>query len=277
MKKIIYATLCFLGLVTLGSSIPDTTATCDSPVVGDHSGAPGETSCSGCHSAPVNPDLPELHFEVGSNDSTYMYGATYLVHLSIKKTGHDKFGFVCASLDTLNATRGIFNLINTITTRKYAMGGRNYISHTPCGADAVDSIDWTFNWTAPTSGSGKIKLYMSMLVANHDHALTGDTTYTRVISLSPENSTKVIEPISRVKTKVYPTCFTNSINIEFNPEFGNSVKQVTVVDIYGKNVEQFSTSKLNITLPMSELLVAGVYLLKVSNATTSETIKIVKQ
>jgi hypothetical protein len=277
MKKIIYTALSVLGIFLLVSSTPRSTSTCDSPIVGDHSGAPGETTCSGCHSAPVNPDVPELHFEVGSSETSYIPGHTYLVHLSVKKPGHNKFGFVCSSLDSLNSSRGTFNLINTTTTRKYTLGGRNYISHTPCGADAIDSIDWTFNWVAPSADSGKIKIYMSMLVANHDHALTGDTTYTRVISLSPGNSTGVNTIAPQEKTKVYPTYFTNNINIEFNLQFENSLKKVTVLDFYGKIIAQYSTSQSNITLPISESLGSGVYLLKVNYLNCVETIKIIKR
>ncbi len=270
MKKIIYFISSILVVLIFVSS------TCDSPIVGDHSGAPGETNCSGCHSAPVNPNLPELLFEVGSNDSIYVPGSTYLVRLSIKRTGHNKFGFVCASLDSLNTSKGSFNLINTTTTRKYSMGGRDYISHTPCGADGADSISWTFNWIAPDSNRGVIKMYMSMLVANHDHALTGDTTYTRVISLSPSISNEVPWINISQRAKVYPTLFINDLSIEFNPRFNNSIKQVLLINSDGKVADQFSTAKSNINFTIKKDLGCGIYFLKINYVTTSEMIKVIK-
>ncbi len=270
MKKIIYLISSILVVLIFISS------TCDSPIVSDHSGAPGETTCSGCHSAPVNPDFPDLHFDISSSDSTYIPGNTYLVRLSIRRAGHNKFGFVCSSLDSLNLSKGTFDLINTITTRKYSMGGRDYISHTPCGADGIDSISWTFNWRAPDSSKGKIKIYMSMLVANHDHALTGDTTYTRVISLSPYTPNGVHGVSSAEKAKVFPTFFSTDINIEFNPQFNNTVKQVFLINTDGKVLEQFSTVEPKIIFPVKKDLVRGVYLLKINYENINETIRVVK-
>lgn len=270
MKKFFcYASAVIVVLFSVAS-------TCDSPIVGDHSGAPGETTCSGCHSAPVNPDLPNLHFEVGSNDSTYIPGNTYLVHLYIIKPGHNKFGFVCSSLDSLNTSKGTFNLINTTTTRKYTMGGRNYISHTPCGADAVDSISWTFNWKAPDTSKGRITMYMSMLVANHDHALTGDTTYTRQISLKP-NTANGVNELQSAKANVYPTVFCDVINIDFNPQFGNSPKQVSLISSDGRIISQISTVNPSIKFITPGTISNGLYLLKISYGTFSEVVKVIKQ
>ena len=250
---------------------------CDSPVVGDHSGAPGETNCSGCHSAPVNPDVPDLHFEVGNNDSSYVPGNTYLVHVSIKRRGHNKFGFVCSSLDTLNTSKGSFDIINSTTTRKYTLGGRNYFSHTPCGADGQDSIQWTYNWTAPVTDKGKIKIYLSMLVANHDHALTGDTTYTRVITLSPK-LTNGIQGFARIrKSVVYPTFFTNEVDIAFDKAYDHTSKQVFLLDIDGKVIKHFFTPESKTVLMTDESLSSGIYFLRIIYNNTTETVKLFKK
>jgi hypothetical protein len=272
MKKIIFASLSVsLYLMVISS-------TCDSPVVGDHSGAPGETNCSGCHTtAPVNPDIPDLHFEVGNNDSIYTPGNTYLVHLSIKRIGHNKFGFVCSTLDTMNNSKGAFGVIDAINTRKYTLGGRNYFSHTPCGADSQDSISWTFNWTAPSTNAGKIKFYMSMLVANHDEALTGDTTYTKVLSLLPSAPSGVNELSSEQKAKVYPTFFKDEINIYFNSTFDNTIKELILMNRLGQVIQRKISNDTKTVLKIDKSLSGGIYFLKIKYASTSEVVKIVKQ
>lgn len=237
-------------------------ATCDSPVVGDHSGAPGETDCSGCHSSPVNPDIPDLHFEVGNNDTSYQPGDTYLVHVSMVRPGHNKFGFVCSALDTLNSSKGTFTLINTTTTRKYTMGGRNYVSHTPCGADSVDKISWTFNWTAPSTNKGKIKFYISMLVANHDHATTGDTTYTRVLTLSPVTETNVDQPASKA-TSVYPTVFSTTFTVGFSSQLAGMEKELTLINPEGKVIRKTRCIGTAFNFPSCNDLPGGMYVLNV--------------
>lgn len=276
MKKIIYIFFGIAATIVCISSTSKVQSPCDSPVVGDHSGAPGETNCSGCHSAPVNPDIPDLHFEIGNNESTYTPGNTYLVNVAIKRMGHNKFGFVCSSLDTLNTSKGTFTVLSINTTRKYTLGGRNYFSHTPCGADAQDSIQWTFNWTAPATNKGEIKFYMSMLVANHDEALTGDTTYTRVISLLPSAVNGIGEISAEQKAKVFPNFFDKEINIEFNEAFNNGPKRIQLLNLNGQVIRTVTTTEPLFSFSNLETLNDGLYFLKINYSQTSETIKIIK-
>jgi len=277
MKKIVFSIFGSALMLIIVSATTSTLSPCDSPLVGDHSGAPGETDCSGCHSSPVNPNVPELTFKVGSNETNYTPGKTYKVIVSIKRRGHDKFGFVCSSLDTLNISNGTFSLINSTTTRVFTENKKNYVSHTPCGADSKDSIQWSYNWTAPSVNMGKINLYMAMLVANHDHALTGDTTYTRVITLSPNLSGSINHLTQSEKAKVFPTIFTNDLNIEFNSMYENTSKHVLLINVEGKIIKELATSDSGIILSDNKLLPNGFYFLKITYKNASEIIKIIKQ
>ncbi len=275
-NKIIRNVLGVVAIIIFIAATKSVLSPCDSPTVGDHSGAPGETNCSGCHSSPVNPDIPDLHFEAGNNDSTYVPGNTYLIHIKIKRNGHDKFGFVCSSLDTNNNSKGAFTLINSALTRIYTLGGRNYVSHTPCGADSQDSATWTFNWIAPATNLGKVKIYMSMLVANHNEDLTGDTTYTRILTLNPSSNNGIAFFNSIKTTTVYPTSFHNSFTIEFNEHYNNSIKQVYIYSIEGRLIETFKTSENKILYTLNSLLDAGVYMIRINYIDKSEMIKIYK-
>lgn len=251
---------------------------CDSPLVGDHSGAPGETTCSGCHSAPVNPNIPDLHFEFENNNSLYQLDSSYLVHIRIRRSGHSKFGFVCSALDTTNASVGAFSLINVSTTRTYTLGGRRYVSHTPCGADNQDSAIWTYKWKAPSLDKGKVKIYMSMLVANHDEALTGDTTYTRTLQINSPNTVGLKNyNLNAYKTKVKPTVFSNYFSIDFNPECNNQLKTISLFDFNGNLVLKNTTIESGYEQAIESSLLAGVYLLKIEYLNRVENIKLIKQ
>lgn len=269
MKKIILISLFIGGGIFLVSS------TCDSPIVGDHSGAPGESNCSGCHSSPVNPDLPELRFEVGDHDTTYMPGMTYLVHVSIVKPSHNKFGFVCSALDTLNSSKGTFALINTAVTRTYSLGGRNYVSHTPCGADSSDRISWEFNWTAPAVDKGRITLYMSMLVANHDHALTGDTTYTRTLSLKPVSAPTGTTEAIRTDYAVYPTLFDDRIHIDLGGSDAGE-KKILLSDMQGRRIKEIATTEKSLVLEIDRSVSKGPYVLKIISGVTARYFTLMK-
>lgn len=265
-------------MLILISGTNNVTSPCDSPIVGDHSGAPGETTCSGCHSAPVNPNVPDLHFEFENGSTNYQLDSTYLVHIRIKRTGHNKFGFVCSALDTTNTSVGTFSLINVSNTRTYTLGGRKYISHTPCGADSQDSATWNYKWKAPSINKGKVKIYMSMLVANHDEALTGDTTYTRVLQINNSTIAGIKnESLIAYKTKVFPNVFLNFYNIEFNPVHNDKMKIVSLYDVNGKFIQRNSTKESNYKQEIEKVLDAGIYFLKIEYPDRVENVKLVKQ
>lgn len=278
MKKII--TLLCVSICTfifISATVTNPATPCDSPLVGDHSGAPGETNCSGCHSSPVNPDLPMLHFEVESGASQYKPDSTYLIHLKIKRKGHDKFGFVCTSLDPANIAAGTFSLINNVTTRLFTSGGRKYVSHTPCGADNQDSIAWTYQWKAPSSDKGKIKIYMSMLVSNHDQALTGDTTYTRVLELNGPSQIVGIHQQESVQHKslVAPTIFSDGFLISFRSELINQEKTYMLYNSQGKLIFTKNTKAAS-SYQEGQSLPSGIYYLSIKYPDGQETFKLIK-
>lgn len=277
MKSVITILIIFGTCLIFTSTIMKAPSPCDSPFVGDHSGAPGETDCSGCHASPVNPDVPDLYFALDSNQLNYIPGKSYLVHLRIKRIGHDKFGFVCTSLDSLNKAKGTFDLIDSINTRKFNSGNRTYISHTPCGADSQDSIYWDFRWKAPVSNSGTLKIYMSSLVANHDHALKGDTTYTRILTLKPSVPTNSINSDNFEFVNVYPTLFNDFLIIEFGNEFQSEEKQIVITDINGKILESFSAKDQKITHSTLNIQNSGIYFLQIKTKGFLQTYKLIKQ
>lgn len=274
MRKLLTITLWISLIFILVSLTPEIIPPCDSPVVGDHSGAPVETNCSGCHSSPVNPDIPDLQFQTGNADSTYQLSKVYTIQISIKKVNHDKFGFVCTSLDTLNKAQGTFGVIDAANTRKFSSGGRSYLSHTPCGADSKDSIRWTYKWTAPATNKGKIKIYMALLVANHDHGLAGDTTYTRILSLEPNLSTGVENNTTLQKTKVYPSIISNEIFVEFKDQYSGELKEIEILTLTGESLKHLKTSESRIKLNVD--LVSGLYLLKIKYKNYFEVFRILK-
>lgn len=277
-NKITFISFSIITILFMVSATNKVASPCDSPVVGDHSGAPGETNCSGCHSSPVNPNIPDLHFEFENNITQYQLDSAYLVHIKIKRDGHSKFGFVCSALDTTNVSVGTFSLINVSSTRTYTLGGRRYISHTPCGADSQDSAIWTYKWKAPSINKGKVKIYMSMLVANHDEALTGDTTYTRTLQITPSTVLGINSKYFEVNnTKVFPTIFSNSITIEFNPVYNNQFKTISILNVNGIIMLKNSVKESNYKQLLQSDLDVGVYILKIEYPDKTENIKLIKQ
>lgn len=225
----------------------DLLSPCDSPIIGDHSGAPGETNCTDCHGGSPNTGSGILEFTVG-DDSTYSPGQTYSCNVKMTQSSFDKFGFVnLALINSNNTTIGTFNLIDSARTRKFTLGGRNYFSHTPCGADAdtVGKIEWNYSWTAPTTNVGNITLYISALAANHNHATTGDFTYTKTILLNPVTTAIVEIPGLLSSLSVYPNPASDFISLSYQ-NLSTEKIEIKLIDLTGSTIAILYTGTENI-------------------------------
>jgi hypothetical protein len=164
---------------------------CDSPLVGGHTGAPGETGCDGCHDGTPNAGPGTLTLNWSDTSGHYVPGQMYDAVVTLEQADRDKFGFVALALkDSGNATTGQFSIDDADRTRTFSDGPRKYVSHTPCGADAVPagSLLWTFHWQAPATDVGAVTIYLAGLAANHNHATSGDDAYELALHLTPADS-----------------------------------------------------------------------------------------
>jgi hypothetical protein len=189
-RTLLFPILVAVLLVLVNFSHPSN-GPCDSPVVGGHTGAPGESSCTGCHGGTANTGPGSLILSLSDTTLRYTPGETFDAVVTLRQAGRDKFGFVGLALkDAGNTTTGTFSIDDAVRTRTYNDGPRKYVSHTPCGADATppDSLSWTFHWKAPATNVGNITLYLAGLVANHNHALSGDDTYTMTVHFVPDST-----------------------------------------------------------------------------------------
>ena len=161
---------------------------CSAPYLGaSHSGAPGEVSCTGCHSGSANSGPGNINYLIGNGPNTYSPNELFAIFFSMDEEDVNQFGFQTVALKSSNnSNAGTFSLTDEENTRLMSGMGRTYVGHTVCGAD-VDppgSIQWSFNWQAPGSDVGDINFYLSSLATNHNHSTSGDHTYTQVITLS---------------------------------------------------------------------------------------------
>ena len=161
---------------------------CSAPWLGaSHSGAPGEVSCTGCHSGSANSGPGTINYLIGNGTGTYSPNELYTIIFSMEQDNVNQFGFQTVALKSSNnSNAGTFSLTDEENTRLMSGMGRAYVGHTVCGAD-IDppgSIQWSFNWQAPGSDVGNINFYLSSLATNHNHSTSGDHTYTQVITLS---------------------------------------------------------------------------------------------
>lgn len=245
----------------------DINGPCDSPTVGGHAGAPGSPGCEYCHGGIPNTGPGSVIFDLGNGINQYVPGTTYNATVTTQQSGIDKFGFVVTARKSTNASVGDFIVLDTFRTRKFTESGKEYFSHTPCGADAaaIGTITWNFQWTAPPIDEGAITFYLSSLAANHDHNLTGDSVYalTKVLDVA----TSVYETESGGDFKLFPNPASDKIFIQMkNGNAGITEWNFNLYSLHGKLLLQKIIHSNETTIDLKgENLPDGIYVAEISN------------
>jgi len=160
-------------------------------------GAPGERTCTVCHSGLVNPD-DRGKIQLEGLPAGYIPGERYILELSVRHPDPDRrrWGFQLTALALLgNAPAGEFpvhggnrGLVDPIRTqRKIGGSGRQYMSHT---AESTEDLSrrggdrWRIAWDAPSMAIGGIAFYAAGNAANGDRTPLGDKIFTGVFRVS---------------------------------------------------------------------------------------------
>lgn len=180
VKLVLLATALVLGFTAIGASRIARAFSSGPPA--SHTGAPGESNCTACHSSfPTNYGLGSV--SLGGLPLHYTPGQ--VMNLTIKTRHPDGFlyGFQLTALDTNGASVG--NLFSLDSANVQTVSGtvsnqnRSYLEHTFDGAFPVefDQRVWSFGWTAPATDMGPVTFYFAGNGANGDHESTGDYIY----------------------------------------------------------------------------------------------------
>lgn len=154
-----------------------------------HTGAPGEASCTACHTTnPLNTGGGAV--TISGLPANYRPGQQIPVTVTTAREGGVIFGFQVTALDGRNLQTGTFALPpqtpaqTQIVTGIVGGGQRKYVEHTSEGVipSQLDTKSWTFNWTAPSTRVGKITFYAAGNAANSDGTNGGDYIYTSTAS-----------------------------------------------------------------------------------------------
>lgn len=140
--------------------------------------APNESSCTGCHSGTLNSGSGSLSFSFGSGQNSYTPGNTYSITVGVTDATKSVFGFEMTALDNNNTTSvGTFAVVNSgntsLSTSSISGSSRQYIGHKSGNSNS----SWTFNWTAPSQGTGKVTFYLVGNATNNSGNTLGDLVY----------------------------------------------------------------------------------------------------
>lgn len=198
---------------------------------GGKTGSPADgNNCTACHMGTtmfadgwILTDIPSTGYEPGH---------TYTITLVGTHAGVKKFGFELTAENADQAKVGQFIITNFTETQLSNM--KRSVTHTDEGLiPTKDQKYWSFNWVAPSAGTGAVTFYASLNASNGDDNLTGDVIYNTEISYI-ENLSSSIKTVPReTAIKLFPNPAYSILNIKYNKPGKYELK---LIDLIGREI-----------------------------------------
>lgn len=237
-------------------------------------GSPGENACNQCHSTNAlnsgggsvtisSPDMPNW---------VYFPGTTYTINVKVKKLGLGKFGFGFEALLPSGANGGLIQTASSSNAKSInavVLGNsRTNAVHKQPNHFSQDSITFSFEWTAPTAGTGNITFYAAGNATNSGNNTAGDFIYTSNQVITEASTVDIVKLLESKELTIFPNPASNFITINLPEESAQQNTQVHIFDVkgalvYSQNLININNSK-NISLDV-DFLNEGIYFIHLEN------------
>ena len=152
---------------------------------GNSSGKPNSSNGCGCHSSQASPYFTHNY------PSDYTPGQTYSITIAVTSNG-------------VSGTKGGFSATMNAGTFSNAGANTKIVSNSPTHSNS-NARSWTFDWTAPSAGTGTISGGIAVLTANGDGGTYGDGWSTTNVYIAEAVSPNNPPSASNVEISPNPT------------------------------------------------------------------------
>ena len=254
MRKKLLFMFFAIGVFTLLTS--ETHYSSGSP--GARTGSPGDgtNNCTQCHAG--SPISVDGWIESNIPEAGYVGGETYTFTLTGTHEGVVRFGFEATVEDANNAKVGTITVTNA--TENTLVNNNHAITHKFAGTTpSGDTKTWSFDWTAPASGTGTVNIYAAFNAANGNSMTSGDKIYLSNLEII-ENTVGVEVLTTKNPITIYPSPFDNSLTISTEIE----VKEIKIYNLAASLISTQSVEGTNNTKSINtEDLETGLYFISV--------------
>ncbi len=263
-KKLLIGLLLVLGII-LNDSMNNPVASNITGAPAGRTGSPGDNNMtcaiSGCHNS-----FP-LQFRgnlISSNipEEGYTPGETYTVTASIVSPDRNRFGFQVSPQNADGTKLGTMIITDAASMQLLSSG--KYITHkSGVGVTGTGGKTWSFDWTAPATGTGDVTFYGAFNIANANGNTLGDTIVrTEFVVTEKQETNSVISKHYNPEIKAYPNPFDRETIVEFGKTLYNA--QLEVYDMRGKLLKSYTGIYAGSFTLTKDDLSPGLYLVKVS-------------
>ena len=272
--------LAIIGAVVITAGLGYTGFSNSSGPPAAQSGAPGESTCAGCHGITESEDNSGAYNnELTLNDTIpefYTPGETYNVRLTINGPRSMR-GFQMTCLNGNGTTAGSFTAGSgtRVTTSTASGSSRQYINH----SSRLAGNFVNFTWTAPATNIGPIDFYIAGFNGNSRSESQARVTKTQY-TLFPA----VIDGIKSANVtnlSVYPNPITTSGKVSYNLLEATKVR-VNLFSLDGKVISDIATESQDagnheLTFTIPEFVPSGTYFIQVKAGTKTAIHRVVKK
>ena len=241
---------------------------------GGYAGDPanGNKNCTNCHSGTATPISGLITTNIPGTG--YVPGNTYVITTYKSSPGIADFGFETAAQNASGTDLGTFTNIDVnetqLKTKTIATVPHIYVTHTSNSNTGAAERTYTYNWTAPVSGSGCVTFYGTFLEADGAGSTGGDAVFTSSTTVC-ESTVGIAQVTSKSNISVYPTVSKGNFTIEVNEgDYSIEIYNLTGEKVFEKttnaSVEHVS---LNVT--------SGLYFVNIKKDNKNTIKKIVVQ
>jgi Secretion system C-terminal sorting domain len=245
-------------------------------------GAPGEGICYDCHSqGTLNGGGGNISIDFNNGVNTYQLDSTYIVTIKVKETNSTAFGFESTILDNNLTRAGSYTILDSLKTAFQALSGREYLSHNNVFANlSLDSLEWQFKWTAPSTNVGPLTIYSASVANPFLISIAAGNVYVDSLKIYPDSLTSVNELSSFSDIiNIYPNPIQNeSTTISYTLQ-GEDYITISVFGLNGKLVKSFNEGLkrkgLHQFILSTKGFREGIYFLKLMSDKETKTRKII--
>lgn len=282
MKKTIPMFIVLLALfLILQSFVPHKEILKKDGAAPGYTGSPGDSlkNCTSCHGGTAITEADWITSNIPSNG--YQPGKTYTITATNKESGATRFGFEVSPQNIKGDLLGKIVVTDSVRT-KFVGDGNKYITYTANGIEGVNQMSWTFDWIAPSAGTGDVVFYGGFN-SNFEGHKDGDKTYLSTLTVTENKSNTSVNEEQNDKILLFsilpnPSSDFVSINIELNELL--NVK-LDLIDINGNDIDcllnQMIIGKFTKEFNLSAIASGNYYLkLIVDNKITIKKLNIIR-
>jgi hypothetical protein len=203
-----------------------------------HTGSPSDgmtCTMSGCHAGTASVSPVQI---ISSNipASGYIPGTQYTITATL--TGLTGVNNKCGFQISPQGPGGVLRGTPIITSTGTKIVSSKYITHTNTGNTGTGgSKTWSFDWIAPTAGSGAVTFYGAFNYANGTGTASGDVIRTTSLAVSEDLTVGVSEITTQVNARLFPNPVVDNATFEFELESAAEVR-INIMDVAGRTLQE---------------------------------------